>query len=170
MEVTWPSTNLADYAAVDVFYKRHLDDPRWRWILRKEIFDTSLLTNSVLAFENDLPFHERKVSRNFYEYTNTVTAPFGVEYSNVVSRVPVATEPAAGFFAVGNQHDTDGDELPDMVETSLGLDPVNPDTDGDGIPDGRELSAGCNPLSTVSVGVGRTVVGDVRHERPGPMD
>ena len=32
----------------------------------------------------------------------------------------------------------DGDGLPDVVETAIGTDPLNPDTDGDGVSDGEE--------------------------------
>lgn len=41
--------------------------------------------------------------------------------------------------------DLDGDNIPDNVETLLGLDPNNPDTDGDGIYDGIELIDLSNP-------------------------
>lgn len=52
------------------------------------------------------------------------------------------------------QLDTDGDGLPDWVETNTGVyrsptdtgtDPNNPDTDGDGVLDGDEVPAGTNP-------------------------
>ena len=52
------------------------------------------------------------------------------------------------------QLDTDGDGLPDWVETNTrvyvsptdtGTDPNNPDTDGDGVLDGDEIPAGTNP-------------------------
>ncbi len=35
--------------------------------------------------------------------------------------------------------DSDGDGIPDPVETTVGSDPTNPDTDGDGIKDGEEV-------------------------------
>src|SRR5205823_1183203 len=35
--------------------------------------------------------------------------------------------------------DTDGDGLPDTLETLVGTDPTNPDSDGDGLPDGAEV-------------------------------
>ncbi|OQY59471.1 MAG: hypothetical protein B6245_06495 [Desulfobacteraceae bacterium 4572_88] len=41
--------------------------------------------------------------------------------------------------------DSDGDELPDVVEEKYGTDSENPDTDGDGIPDGWEVYHGLNP-------------------------
>ena len=52
------------------------------------------------------------------------------------------------------QLDSDGDRLPDWVETDTGIfinrtntgtDPNNPDTDGDGVWDGEEVPAGTNP-------------------------
>lgn len=55
------------------------------------------------------------------------------------------------------QLDTDGDGLPDWVETGTGVyristdtgtDPNNPDTDGDGALDGDEVPAGTNPNQT----------------------
>lgn len=42
--------------------------------------------------------------------------------------------------------DTDGDGVPDTVETALGTSPTNVDTDGDGIRDNVELSAGTFPF------------------------
>lgn len=57
-----------------------------------------------------------------------------------------------------NCDDTDGDGLPDVIETGdcngcppdinpckIGTDPNNPDTDGDGINDGDEVAAGSDP-------------------------
>ena len=43
--------------------------------------------------------------------------------------------------------DTDGDGLPDGMETALGTEPGNPDSDGDGLPDGWEVVNGLDPLS-----------------------
>jgi hypothetical protein len=46
--------------------------------------------------------------------------------------------------------DSDGDGVPDSVETTLGSDPKNPDTDGDGVRDNFELSAtGAGPFSAI---------------------
>ncbi|HSX24664.1 MAG TPA: hypothetical protein VLG69_01725, partial [Candidatus Andersenbacteria bacterium] len=45
------------------------------------------------------------------------------------------------------QKDTDGDSLPDSVETIYGTDPNNPDTDGDGYNDGAEVRTGHDPLN-----------------------
>lgn len=51
--------------------------------------------------------------------------------------------------------DGDGDNIPDSVESSIGLDPINPDSDGDGLPDGAELDGGTDPLDGVySFGAG----------------
>ncbi len=47
--------------------------------------------------------------------------------------------------------DTDGDDLTDLLESTLGTDPNNPDTDGDGLKDGEEvLTFGTNPLEADS--------------------
>ncbi len=48
--------------------------------------------------------------------------------------------PTAGNGA--DDLDTDRDGLPDVVETALGTDPLNPDTDGDGVLDGEETVPG----------------------------
>ena len=55
--------------------------------------------------------------------------------------------------------DSDGDGLPDDVETVLGTDPNRADTDGDGVSDGAEIAAGTDPLvaSTIPLGVVGTV-------------
>ncbi|MEM7165223.1 MAG: hypothetical protein AAF581_07135 [Planctomycetota bacterium] len=64
--------------------------------------------------------------------------------------------------------DSDGDGLPDVVETmdccrgfidltDTGTDPFNPDTDGDGVNDGAEVLAGtdpCNPPPTITINAG----------------
>jgi hypothetical protein len=42
-------------------------------------------------------------------------------------------------------HDRDNDNVWDLKEIELGLDPDNNDTDGDGMPDGWELSNGLDP-------------------------
>jgi hypothetical protein len=46
--------------------------------------------------------------------------------------------------------DKDEDQLEDVDEPALGLDPMNPDTDGDGSPDGVEIAAGTDPLDPQS--------------------
>ncbi|MFO0560755.1 MAG: DUF642 domain-containing protein [Polyangiales bacterium] len=38
--------------------------------------------------------------------------------------------------------DSDGDGVPNLVETRIGTNPMNPDSDGDGVEDGREVGAG----------------------------
>jgi alpha-tubulin suppressor-like RCC1 family protein len=61
--------------------------------------------------------------------------------------------------------DTDGDGLPDAVETNTGTfasesdtgtDPANPDSDGDGFNDGVEVAAGSNPNDADSTPEGNT--------------
>ncbi|MED5585082.1 MAG: hypothetical protein VYB61_01890, partial [Verrucomicrobiota bacterium] len=61
--------------------------------------------------------------------------------------------------------DTDGDGLPDAVETNTGTfasendtgtDPKNPDSDGDGFNDGVEVAAGSNPHDADSTPEGNT--------------
>jgi cysteine-rich repeat protein len=41
-----------------------------------------------------------------------------------------------------NDSDSDGDGIPNLVETRLGTNPMNPDSDMDGVPDGREVGTG----------------------------
>lgn len=150
----WPATNLSDYAAIDIFHKESLTNATWRWIHREDVFRTADLEAPVTFYGDELPYWEEAVSRNFREYTNEIVAPFGVTFTNVLARVPVATNVAAGFFIAANQHDSDSDGVPDAVEASIGLDPGNPDMDGDGVPDGRELALGASPLLTDSDGDG----------------
>jgi hypothetical protein len=51
-----------------------------------------------------------------------------------------------------NDSDTDGDGLSDDWEISNGLDPRDADTDGDGMPDGWEQSNGLDPLDDSDAG------------------
>jgi alpha-tubulin suppressor-like RCC1 family protein len=44
-------------------------------------------------------------------------------------------------------YDSDGDELSNVVETSLGTNPYSRDSDGDGMSDGWEAAHGLNPLA-----------------------
>ena len=152
--VEWPATNLADYTAIDVFHKRHLDDPAWRWIHREPVGYPEDLATEFSIDGDKLPYWEQKVNRRFYVTTNEVTTPFGVVYSNVYARVAAVTNPASGFFLAANQHDSDNDGAPDAVENSLGLNPLDPDMDGDGILDGRELALGMSPTLLDSDGDG----------------
>ena len=41
--------------------------------------------------------------------------------------------------------DSDGDQLSDALEVTVGLDPFNPDSDLGGKPDGDEIFSGTNP-------------------------
>ena len=153
--VAWPATNLPEYAAIDVFHKRTLSDPAWRWIYRREVWPENGETEFSLSGD-DLPYWEEVVSRRFRVYTNEVESPFGVVFTNLYARVPEPTDaaPRSAFFMLAGQRDTDGDELSDAIERSLGYDPSDPDMDGDGLPDGQELALGANPLATDSDGDG----------------
>ena len=42
--------------------------------------------------------------------------------------------------------DDDNDSLSDILEKTLGTDPLNPDSDGDGLSDGEEIELGTDPL------------------------
>jgi gliding motility-associated-like protein len=53
-----------------------------------------------------------------------------------------------------NSADCDGDGLTNLIEKTLGLNPLLADTDGDGLSDGVEASLGTNPLITDTDGDG----------------
>ena len=60
-------------------------------------------------------------------------------------------DPAAANGAFSEDLDTDNDGLPDLIEFTIGTNPVDFDTDGDGLPDGFEiLLAGTDPLEMYS--------------------
>ncbi len=69
--------------------------------------------------------------------------PAGLYYVTAKSPIadlagnPMAAPKIWSFWVLGSQ-DTDGDGIPDVIETELGYDPANPDTDRDGILDGDE--------------------------------
>ena len=164
--VAWSATNLAEYAAIDVFHKRALDDPAWRWICRREVW----LEDGEDEFSlsgGDLPYWEEVVSRRFRVNTNEVESPFGVVFTNVYARVEALSDaaPRSAFFMLADQSDADGDGLSDAIERSLGYDPLDPDMDGDGVPDGQELLLGANPLSADSDGDGLLDGEEVSHGR-----
>ena len=150
----WPATNLADFAAIDIFHKGSLTNAAWRWIHRKDVSWPEDLTTSVTFYGDELPYREEATSWTPYEATNEVMAPFGVIYTNVIAYVTNAAGPSSGFFRAASQHDTDDDGAPDAIEASLGLDPDDPDMDGDGVPDGRELALGASPFLVDSDGDG----------------
>ncbi len=56
------------------------------------------------------------------------------------TRLPTSGEFPLEITNSNNNVDTDGDELSDEDEISIGTDPQNPDTDGDGIKDGHEVN------------------------------
>jgi len=45
------------------------------------------------------------------------------------------------------EKDSDGDEIPDFLESLIGTDPDSKDTDGDGLTDDQELEKGSDPLN-----------------------
>jgi len=59
--------------------------------------------------------------------------------ANCPAAAPICTI-ATGVCSA--DRDTDMDGVPDMVETRIGTNPMNPDSDMDGVPDGREVGAG----------------------------
>ena len=46
--------------------------------------------------------------------------------------------------------DTDGDGIPDILESLIGTDPLRMDSDGDELPDGLELALGSDPADSSS--------------------
>ncbi len=61
----------------------------------------------------------------------------------------------AAFFRLGSRLDSDGDGLPDSLETLVcGSSPNLADTDGDGLDDGEELLLGTNPSNADTDGDG----------------
>lgn len=104
--VAWPATNLPEYAAIDVFHKRTLSDPAWRWIYRREVWPENGETEFSLSGD-DLPYWEEVVSRRFRVYTNEVESPFGVVFTNLYARVPEPTDaaPRSAFFMLAGQRD-----------------------------------------------------------------
>lgn len=54
--------------------------------------------------------------------------------------VPETSAPVADNSTIATTGDADGDNLPDLDEAALGLDPYNPDADGDGVADGDEVN------------------------------
>lgn len=66
----------------------------------------------------------------------------GVGITDVdLRKIPIGVD---GRFA---KNDSDGDLLPDGLETAIGTDPKKSDTDGDGYLDGAEISNGFSPTS-----------------------
>lgn len=70
--------------------------------------------------------------------------PAGTYFSHLTTGItdlagnPLSEDVTWWFRVTDFGVDTDGDGLPDDIETSLGLDPQNPDSDENGIPDGDE--------------------------------
>ena len=65
------------------------------------------------------------------------------------SEVEGLFDPAKANPALSEDHDSDNDGLPDLVEFAIGTNPVDFDSDGDGLPDGFEvLVAATDPLTT----------------------
>lgn len=65
----------------------------------------------------------------------------GVGITNTdLAKIPIGVDPRLS----GN--DSDGDLLPDGLETAIGTNPNSSDSDGDGFLDGQEVESGYNPL------------------------
>ena len=83
--------------------------------------------------------------------------PIDTETSGIAFDVPAEWLDGApvAFFRLGSRLDSDGDGLPDSLETLVyGSDPGLTDTDGDGLGDGEELSLGTNPSNADTDGDG----------------
>ncbi len=81
-----------------------------------------------------------------YRYT-----PGNITDGEPIKRTDIFTafNPLVGDDAVmtstGDARDIDNDGLPDVLELTLGTNPVHWDTDGDGLPDGWEVMMGTDP-------------------------
>ena len=109
-------------------------------------------------------YMEEQLSGQVLRYANASTAPVTVVGNVDFSALGLAME-ANPIFATttGAAVDSDGDGLPDSVETGTGFyvsptntgtKPNNPDSDGDGYNDGREVTQGTDPnLNTSFSGI-----------------
>ncbi len=91
-----------------------------------------------------------KLSQDFQECANSLKTTDSAVYSLIVklgtgiSNVDLAKIPLADANLTGE--DTDGDGLPDVLETSLGTNINNKDSDGDGFGDKEEILLGFDPV------------------------
>ncbi|MBR1837162.1 MAG: hypothetical protein IJ783_07720, partial [Kiritimatiellae bacterium] len=158
---TWPQESPPPGGLLDLYETDSLSPMAWRRVASFPATNPPparfALPWPALAEEPQRHVHDASCTA----VTNLVVSPLdGVTpYTNIVwtclspglrrSSVPSA------FFRLGTRHDTDGDGLPDALETlCLGTDPASPDTDGDGLSDSDEVTTGTDPCSPDTDGDG----------------
>ena len=135
----------------EIIIQNNTDQPIEAWELTVDTnFTITEITNSWAATITELEPYSYMLKGT---YTSTVYANSSVSlgFNGVKSGDPVITdysltevvvdENIVNGFNWDNWYklpDTDGDELPDEFENTIGTDPLNVDTDGDGLPDGYE--------------------------------
>lgn len=87
-------------------------------------------------------------SRNRYYFENGESAlSIGSKLATGITYEDIQKIPIGVPEELYNLADSDGDGLPDRLESALGSDPNNSDTDGDGYSDKQEIANGYNPAN-----------------------
>ncbi len=87
-------------------------------------------------------------SKNRYYFENGASAlSIGSKLATGITYEDIQKIPVGVPDELYNLKDSDGDGLPDRLESALGSDPNNSDTDGDGYNDKEELGNGYDPVS-----------------------
>jgi hypothetical protein len=98
---------------------------------QKSVDEKTALQNQVIQGKNQLDFFNSLV-----QAAGKIAVPIS---ENDLNRIPFANIAYAGI-------DTDGDGLPDNLETAIGTSATSTDTDGDSYSDRAEIISGFNPL------------------------
>jgi hypothetical protein len=147
-----------------------VDRAGWSLALTSDAYSGSLTTNDAPASDAGYAFSGLPLG---YEYRLSLDAtPDGYPIVQIEPnpqtegpiRIDLSLEYSVQsyrFYAATTSEidlsggDTDGDELPDAVETDiLGTDPALADTDGDSVQDGAEVSNGTDPFDPTSFSFG----------------
>jgi len=126
------------------------DVPRWVWLVAAGIVIIGVIIGGIVLYERRSTGTPTDSSAVISPEGNLQPVADNTELINEPTVVNPNTEitpvESTGTVAVDITIDTDGDTIPDAVETYIGTDPTKADTDGDGYNDGEEIKNGYNPF------------------------
>lgn len=127
------------------------DIPQWVWFVATGIIIVGIIIGGVVLYERGQ--NETATNAPIFIPTEsgikTDSNPQPDLANSVVNDTvmpPADSGQTTNKSAVSITVDSDGDTIPDAVETYIGTDPAKADTDDDGYNDGEEIKNGYNPF------------------------
>lgn len=149
----------------DIIIQNNTAEPIEAWELTVDTnFTITEITNSWAATVTELDSYKYMLKGTYTGYI-PANSSVSLGFNGVKSGDPIVTDYSLTEVVVDeniidnfdwidweNMDDSDGDGIPDEIESEIGTNPLDSDTDGDGLPDGYEFfTTGSDPTNANSL-------------------